>query len=214
MKLKFLKIDHWLQAAPVPVLVVVCALISVNSSAQSLEGVTEEVCIRGDCINGEGSMELTTEFGKGRYVGNFLDGEFNGYGRLEMPISWTEKEAYVGNWEMGVREGRGKHWNGRGNLYIGQWRDNKRNGLGSYFFTLPGWVENQHSEFWLKENTENYTGEFVNDHFQGQGTYRWAEGHKFVGGFFAGDKHGQGTFYYAKTGTARQQVWNYGDFIR
>ncbi|MBL6817181.1 MAG: hypothetical protein ISQ58_08635, partial [Pseudomonadales bacterium] len=102
----------------------------------------------------------------------------------------------------------------KGNLYIGQWQDNKRNGFGSYFFNLPGWRENQHSEFWLKENTENYTGEFVNDHFQGQGTYRWAEGHKFVGGFFAGDKHGQGTFYYAKTGTARQQVWNYGDFIR
>ena len=23
-------------------------------------------------------------------------------------------------------------------------------------------------EYWLKENTENYTGEFVNDHYQGQ----------------------------------------------
>ena len=100
-----------------------------------------------------------------------------------MPISWTEKEVYVGNWERGLRVGRGTHWNGKGNLYVGQWRDNKRNGLGSYFFNLPEWRENQHSEFWLKENTENYTGEFVNDHFQGQGTYRWANGHRYEGAF-------------------------------
>ena len=44
-------------------------------------------------------------------------------------------------------------------------------------------------EYWLKENTENYTGEFVNDHYQGQGTYRWVNGHRYEG-LFAGDKHG------------------------
>ena len=127
MNAKILKYSHWLQALRVLSVAVASTLASINSFAQSLEGVTEEECIRGDCINGEGSLELTTEFGKGRYIGNFLDGEFNGTGRLEMPISWTEKEVYVGNWEMGVREGRGKHWNGKGNLYIGQWQDNKRN---------------------------------------------------------------------------------------
>ena len=202
---------HSLPVFAVPLLL----LLSGGSLfGQSLKGVTEETCLRGDCVSGEGTLELTTEFGKGRYTGGFLDGEFEGYGRLEMPISWTEKEVYVGNWERGLRAGRGTHCNGKGNLYVGQWRDNKRNGLGSYFFNLPEWRENQHSEFWLKENTENYTGEFVNDHFQGQGTYRWANGHRYEGGFFAGDKHGFGTFYYAKTGTARQQLWNYGDFVR
>jgi len=34
-----------------------------------------------------------------------------------------------------------------------------------------------------------------------------------VGGFFANDKHGFGTFYY-ETGTARKQLWEYGDFVR
>ena len=89
----------------------------------------------------------------------------------------------MGNWERGLRVGRGTHWNGKGNLYIGQWRDNKRNGIGSYFFNLSEWRENQHSEYWLKENTENYTGEFVNDHYQGQGTYRWVNGHRYEGAF-------------------------------
>ena len=119
----------------------------------------------------------------------------------------------MGNWERGLRAGRGTHWNGKGNLYVGQWRSINAMGWG-LIFQFAGMAENQHSEFWLKENTENYTGEFVNDHFQGQGTYRWANGHRYEGGFFAGDKHGFGTFYYAKTGTARQQLWNYGDFVR
>lgn len=194
---------------------IVCALALANSAmGQSMASVTDEECIRGDCELGSGTLELATPFGKGSYVGEFEGGEFHGYGRLEIPISYTQKEVYVGNWNMGIREGRGKHWNGKGNLYIGQWRENKRNGQGSYFFNLSEWRENQHSEFWLKDNTENYTGEFLNDHFHGQGVYRWPEGNRFEGGFFAGEKHGPGTYYYAVTGTRRDQWWNYGDFVR
>ncbi|MEQ8315429.1 MAG: hypothetical protein RL839_08200 [Gammaproteobacteria bacterium] len=196
------------------VLSVALAATSGLAGAQSLDSVTAQTCVRGDCVSGIGTMEYATPFGKGTYAGEFEEGEFHGHGRLEIPISWTQKEVYEGDWENGIRSGRGKHWNGKGNLYIGEWRANKRNGYGSYFFNLPRWEENQHTEFWLRENTENYTGEFLNDHFHGQGTYRWPEGQRYEGGFFAGEKHGPGTFYYAKTGTARQQWWNYGDFIR
>ena len=65
----------------------------------------------------------------------------------------------------------------------------------------------------MKENVENYSGNFVDDFYQGQGTYRWPGGQKYVGGFFANEKHGQGTYYYS-TGSPRQQVWEYGDFVR
>ena len=180
---------------------------------QSLQSVTAERCLRGDCINGEGTLEFDTPWGKGRYVGEFLEGEFHGQGRLEIPVSFVSEEIYTGEWNRGLREGRGKHWNGRGNLYIGQWNDNKRHGIGTYVFNLPEWRENENTEFWFKDNTENYTGDFVNDHYHGQGTYRWANGTKFIGGFFASEKHGHGTFYY-ETGTARQQLWNFGDFVR
>ncbi|MDB0061178.1 MORN motif precursor, partial [Gammaproteobacteria bacterium] len=70
----------------------------------------------------------------------------------------------------------------------------------------------EHSEYWLSQNTENYTGNFVNDHYQGEGTYRWPNGQRYEGKFFASKKHGPGTFFYA-TGTRRNQVWEYGRFI-
>jgi hypothetical protein len=206
-KLIFIKITYC------SILLIAIVFTREITLAQSLAAVTEETCTRGDCLAGTGTLELITEFGKGSYVGEFKDGEFNGFGRLEIPISFLAKSVYRGNWANGIRQGRGTYWNGKGNLYIGQWGDDKRNGQGSYFFNLPEWKENQHTEHWLSENTENYSGQFVNDHYQGQGTYRWSDGTKFVGGFFAGNKHGQGTFYY-DTGAPRPQWWEYGNLAR
>jgi hypothetical protein len=188
------------------------SLIMTDASAQSLDEVTSRECVYGDCIDGPGRLELKTSVGRGFYSGNFRAGIFHGQGRLEIPISSVEKEIYVGDWDQGIRKGRGTHWNGNGQLYIGQWANNKREGQGSYFINMPRWAENQNSEFWLRENTENYTGDFVNDFYHGQGTYRWPDGQKFVGGFFANKKHGKGIFYYA-TGTIRQQNWEYGKLI-
>jgi hypothetical protein len=193
-------------------LLVVGMLISNAALAQLLSEVTDEFCVYGDCVNGRGTMELDTPYGNGEYIGNFREGEFDGNGRLEIPLSFVTKAVYSGSWNRGIRSGRGKYWNGNGSLYIGEWLDNKRHGRGSYFFHLAQWNENEHSEFWLVENTENYTGQFVNDLYQGEGTYRWANGAKFVGGFFANEKHGRGTYFY-QTGSPRKQLWNYGDFV-
>ena len=183
------------------------------AAALTLENVTNRECVRGDCQQGEGTLELKTPWGEGFYRGGFENGQFHGHGRLELPISFLAREVYVGDWRDGKRSGRGKHWNGEGNLYIGEWRNDKRHGQGSYFFNLPRWEENRHTEFWLKDNTENYTGEFVNDHYQGQGVYRWPDGQRYEGGFFASEKHGAGVFYYS-TGTRREQYWEYGELIR
>lgn len=191
----------------------VFSLFSASVTAQSLAEVTAEECVLGDCIEGRGRLELSTQWGKGEYFGNFRDGEFYGRGRLEVPISFMAKSIYEGNFDMGIRSGRGTYWNGNGKLYIGQWRDDKRNGQGSYFIGLARWEENEHSEYWMKENVENYSGTFVDDFYHGEGTYRWPAGQKYVGRFFANEKHGHGTYYYV-TGSPRQQLWDFGDFIR
>lgn len=188
-------------------------LLASSTSAQMLATVTEKICVYGNCENGSGVMELHTEFGKGKYEGEFSEGIMHGYGRLEVPISNIGRATYLGNWVQGKRQGRGTYWNGKGNLYIGQWQNDLRHGVGTYVVNLPRWTDNLYTEFWMQQNTENYTGDFVNDHYSGQGTYRWQSGSKYTGGFFANEKHGYGTFYY-ETGTARQQLWEYGRFIR
>ncbi len=170
-------------------------------------------CVYGDCENGFGILEVRTELGTNRYEGTFQDGEFHGHGRYEIMVSRSEQAYYEGDWVMGVREGRGTYWNGISNLYIGQWRNDLRHGQGAYFFGVQDWTPNKHSEQWLQNNVENYTGEFVDDLYQGYGTYRWPDGERYEGEFYANEKHGNGTFYYS-TGTRREQYWQYGRFIR
>ena len=199
-------------AAAIAVLVGLAGPV-VSAELVSWAEVEGYECVYGDCEGGRGTLRIQTAYGEGSYTGGFRNGRFQGYGRLELPVSFTAKSVYYGNWEAGVRNGRGTYFNGKGNLYIGQWKDDKRHGFGSYFFNLHEWRENEHTEFWLKEHFENYTGEFKDNHYHGHGVYRWADGKKYEGGFFASSKHGFGTFYY-ETGTSRKQLWNYGDFVR
>lgn len=190
------------------------ALLPVWSVAQMApENEISRECIYGDCQNGFGTLEIHTELGTDRYEGNFTDGIFDGYGKYEKMVTRSDRAYYDGSWNMGVREGRGTYWDGKSDLYIGQWQDDMRHGRGSYFFGLENWYPNKHSEHWLRENVENYSGEFVEDLYQGEGTYRWPNGQRFEGEFFANEKHGLGVFYYP-TGTWREQLWEYGRLIR
>lgn len=196
------------------------ALLLVANAAQAQIATDPPVmreisrqCTFGDCQNGYGTLEIKTNFGVNSYRGHFKDGKYHGNGKLIEMLSVTERAYYDGNWDAGLKSGRGTFWNGKGDLYIGEWQADKRHGRGSYFFGITDWTENKYSEFWLSENVENFTGNFANDLYQGQGTYRWKDGQKYVGEFFANDKHGPGTFYYP-SGTIRQQVWEYGKFVR
>lgn len=209
---------HWRQINIV-LLCVAALVVGGGVSAQQLRVPEKQVseisreCTYGDCENGQGTLTIKTTFGENVYQGGFKNGKYHGNGMLTEMVSVTERAYYDGNWDEGQRSGRGTYWNGKGNLYIGQWKNDKREGRGSYFFGVKDWTPNKYSEYWLSENVENYTGEFKNDLYHGEGVYRWPDGQKYVGGFFANDKHGLGTFYYPR-GTIREQLWNYGDFVR
>ena len=46
----------------------------------------------------------------------------------------------------------------------------------------------------------------------GQGTYTWPNGEKYVGEYMNGLKHGQGTFTYAD-GKIEKGLWENGEFV-
>lgn len=196
------------------VLLLWMSVISTVAAAQMMsKGELSRTCVYGDCVNDFGILEIRTDVGTDRYEGNFSEGKFHGHGRFEQMISRTERAYYDGDWVMGLREGRGTYWNGVSGLYIGQWRDDLRHGQGAYFHGIKDWSPNKYTEYWLRENVENYSGDFVDDLYQGKGTYRWPDGQRYVGEFYANEKHGSGTFFYP-TGTRREQVWRYGRLVR
>ena len=88
-------------------------------------------CVYGDCESGFGILEIRTDLGTDRYEGDFQDGRYHGFGRLEQMISRSERAYYEGDWVAGMREGRGTYWDGQSRLYIGQWRDDLRHGRGA-----------------------------------------------------------------------------------
>jgi hypothetical protein len=67
-----------------------------------------------------------------------------------------------------------------GRKYVGEFRDDKRNGKGT--FTYPN-----------GEEAGIYVGEFRDGKRNGKGTYTWRSGWKFVGEWKDGKPNGQGT---------------------
>ena len=58
-----------------------------------------------------------------------------------------------------------------------------------------------------------YQGQFVNDKREGQGTFVWADGRKYIGEWKAGKQHGVGT-YISKDGVAKEGYWKNGRKIK
>ena len=50
---------------------IVTLFTAAMGNALPLDSVTSSECVRGDCENGSGTLELKTEFGKGFYRGEF-----------------------------------------------------------------------------------------------------------------------------------------------
>ncbi len=171
-------------------------------------------CLRGDCVTGYGVLVQETEDGLTRYRGEFREGQYHGDGRLE----YLDQDAvYKGDWFLGKRQGRGIMWErslswSTGfhyyDVYIGNWRNDLRHGFGTQAFNVLDWREDRNTENWLIRNTENYTGDFVNGVFSGEGTYRWADGTKYTGGWAANKKHGRGYFDFG-TGIRSERIFEF-----
>src|SRR5690606_12833309 len=153
--------------------IVTLSLLALTSLQLQAAVGAELGCISGDCVNGFGTLVAETARGLVRYRGEIVNGQYHGYGKLDL---LDEQLTYKGNFLNGMRHGRGSQWDRENNVYIGLWRHDRRNGQGLQAYKVPDWKEDKYTETWLSKNTENYQGTFRNDNFDGQGTYRWADG--------------------------------------
>ncbi|XP_041830133.1 radial spoke head 10 homolog B isoform X2 [Melanotaenia boesemani] len=124
------------------------------------------------------------------YRGQWHIGKWHGKGTVyynEDQTSW-----YKGDWVLNSIEGWGERRYLSGNIYSGEWRNNMRHGEGTMR--------------WLKEG-QQYVGGWKDGVQHGRGTHVWflmrtdrsqyLQSNKYTGEFFQGQRHGEGTFYYA-----------------
>jgi len=126
-----------------------------------------------------------------KYVGEYWKGKENGQGTLTQSdgrvFSGTFKDGKAlvvkeENTEQSTEENKevNKEFP-NGEKYIGEWRNGKKNGHGTYIWT----------------NKTKYVGGWKNSFYHGQGTFTWADGRKYVGRYQDGFYHEYGTFTWA-----------------
>ena len=137
-----------------------------------------ETLYRWDTSSGYVWKEFGEKDTNPKYKGDVENGEPNGLGIF---IN-TNKGKYVGEWKDGKKQGQGTFTYGKGKWegekYEGEFKDGYRHGQGTYTWS----------------DGDKYVGEFKDDKPNGQGTYTWSDGRKYEGEFEDGIKHGQGTY--------------------
>ena len=131
-------------------------------------------CLSGNCQNGQGVYRFPDG---SEYSGEFRDAKLHGQGTY---VYAGRGEKYVGEWRNGVINGRGVYYYRSGNHYEGEWRNGRKHGQGAFHYPDRG---------------DRYVGAFANDQPNGQGVYYYSNGDRYEGEWRNGRKHGQGVLY-------------------
>ena len=138
-----------------------------------------------------------------KFQGYFMKGMKNGEGRE----TFRNGDKYEGNYLNSKFHGEGKvneyigayYW-GNGSIYVGEFVEGMRCGRGRWFSSKSGICD-------------EYEGEYENDHKNGYGIYRWADGTEYEGYFRDDLKDGEGVVRY-KSGKIAKMLWSRGEAIR
>ena len=120
--------------------------------------------------------------------------------------TWDSGNKYTGEWRDNKRNGQGtftwgpnSEW--AGDKYVGEFKDDKRNGQGTYTFgPKSDWAG------------DKYVGEYKNGERSGQGTYTFADGSKDVGEFKDGLLNGFATEYSPDGSILKEGIWKDDEF--
>ena len=125
---------------------------------------------------------------------------------------------YIGNYKDGKRHGKGTYEFVSGDKYIGDFKDGKRHGKGTYEFVSGnkyiGDIRDgkRHGKgTFLWAQGDKYTGDYKDGKRHGKGTFEWADGDKYIGDFKDDEANGKGTFLSAN-GDRLEGNWLEGKF--
>ncbi len=184
------------------------------------------VCIKGDCINGEGTFEYHN---KDRYEGQWRNGKRHGQGT----IHHAKGHETTATWRDGKRVGVArKHLNfasymaardrqrAEKKVQRAKERELAQQGAGNSDFLSAkllagaiGCVEGNCTNgvgTYTYEERDFYTGEWQNGQRHGFGKYQFRSGDWYSGNWKLNKKHGQGTYYFADSGKKIIANWQMG----
>ena len=138
--------------------------------------------------------------------------------------SWTDGTVFIGNFHMGVKQGKGRLAM-KGLMYEGEFFNDLFNGEGKITYE-NGDVFNGHWVDGLKhgygelrsKNGKIYKGQYENDEKTGDGTMIWPDKRRYQGDWVNGKRHGVGLYTFfdkakGKLRTGRSQ-WAEGQKLR
>jgi hypothetical protein len=111
--------------------------------------------------------------------------------------TWENGDVYDGDWKNNKMDGLGTfYYKKSGNEYDGDWKNNKKHGFGTYYWN----------------DGDKYVGDFLNDKKHGKGRYTWKSGSKYEGDWVNGKRTGEGVLTFAN-GKKQEGVFKNSKFL-
>lgn len=175
---------------------------------------TASGCISGDCNNGYGVFAFADG---GRYEGHFKNGSYNGNGIY----TWKDGNVYAGEWLNGERNGSGIQYFPDGtNGYCVFDHDKQVGGYATWNYDggdvyygniIKGTMTREGFGTYRFASGQSYSGGWKNNNQQGLGMYKWTDGSYYLGEYSTGSRDGIG-IYVNSDGTVKAGKWSLDAF--
>lgn len=151
--------------------------------------------LEGLFVDGNFSKGTITDPDSG-YIGEFSNGKYNGFGTL---VS-DDGSKYIGQFKNGDYHGTGKLLYEDGNKYVGEFKKGNRHGKGKMIAKDGTETSGTYYNNFLEDNIKTKDSRCSGDCENGQGTYTWDNGDKYIGQWRDGKRHGKGKYIFKNKG--------------
>ncbi len=166
-------------------------------------------CLSGNCDNGNGIFAYPDG---SKYEGQFSNGKPNGYGAFFFP-NYPNSDKYVGNFMNGAKHGTGTLFKVNGSTQTGQWREGEY--VGDKRSAQSGCIQGDCQDgegTYIFKNGAKYVGKFYNRLPDGKGKAEYPNGEQYDGEWAGGSFNGYGTLLLTD-GSRVTGYWREGTFI-